>query len=328
MIPLYFRESLPDGFFESEPHTAFEIFEGPTLIHLRGESDTTVFISTLLHGNEHTGYEALKSILQNQNRKKSLLILIGNVEAARFGLRQLESQHDYNRVWSGGDLPEQIWATQVLEKVKTFSPQYAIDIHNNSGRNPHYACINKLDSQFFALAEQFSPLTVFFSKPDSALSVAMKSICPSLTIECGLSNSHPGLGATTNFLNNCINIKSFQAAQSRYEYYQVVARIFIDPKYSFDFGNEDADISLNPEIDEFNFKELPTNTLLGRINKNGAELLVEDREHNHLESEFFDYSNQEIRTKKKMVPSMLTTNKTVIEQDCLGYIMDRVWHQT
>ena len=39
---------------------------------------------------------------------------------------------------------------------------------------------------------------------------------------------------------------------------------------------------------------------------------------------FFEVADGELRSKRPVMPSMLTTDEKVIEQDCLCYLMERV----
>jgi succinylglutamate desuccinylase len=53
---------IPAKFFDIEVTQVDQVFDGPTLIDLKGAKDETLFISTLLHGNETTGFYALQNI--------------------------------------------------------------------------------------------------------------------------------------------------------------------------------------------------------------------------------------------------------------------------
>ena len=151
---------LPAGLLDKVAGELHELLNGPTLIHLPGERPEPLFVSVLLHGNEDTGWEALKTVLrkyQNQHLPRALSFFIGNVAAARYGQRHLPLQADYNRIWKGeGDGPEDVMVRQVLERMQELGVFACIDIHNNTGRNPHYACVNQLEHGFFHLARLFS----------------------------------------------------------------------------------------------------------------------------------------------------------------------------
>ena len=80
---------------------------GPTLIEVPGERGPALFVSVLLHGNETSGWDALRSVLQNESRPpRHLRVFVGNVEAAAAGVRHLPEQPDYNRIWRDYSGPE------------------------------------------------------------------------------------------------------------------------------------------------------------------------------------------------------------------------------
>jgi len=64
-------DELPPGFLETSVENLHEILPKPTLIHLKGESDRPIFICTLLHGNETTGFYALQKLLRTDIKQKN-----------------------------------------------------------------------------------------------------------------------------------------------------------------------------------------------------------------------------------------------------------------
>ena len=71
------------------------------------------------------------------------------------------------------------------------APYANIDIHNNTGNNPHYACITSLNDRYLHLARLFSRTIVHFKKPVGVQAAALAAICPAVTIECGPLCSFP-----------------------------------------------------------------------------------------------------------------------------------------
>src|SRR3989338_9093680 len=99
-------EALPPGLLDLPAARLGEVLPGPALIHLPGRRQPPLFVSVLLHGNEDTGWLAAQSVLRKYTDAefpRALSLFIGNVEAARSGLRRLDGQPDYNRVWPGGE---------------------------------------------------------------------------------------------------------------------------------------------------------------------------------------------------------------------------------
>ena len=190
-------DHVPEGFLEIKPRQITQLIDSPTLIHLKGEKDEPFFISTLLHGNEISGLIILQNILKkyrNRNLPRSLIIFIANPKACEKGLRHLKNQPDFNRIWKGvSSSYEETLIKPVLQYVKNQKVRGAVDIHNNTGRSPVYACISEKKEDFIKLAQMFSENIVYFTKPDTVLSIALSTICPSVVIECGLPGHAQGI---------------------------------------------------------------------------------------------------------------------------------------
>ena len=182
-------DTLPEGITEVKPADLYQILPTPTLIHLPGRTEKPMFVSVLQHGNEVTGLLAVQALLskyQSQQLPRSLSIFFGNVEAAKQGLRKLDGQPDYNRVWPGTEqqpTEESGNALQIVDEMKKRGVFISIDVHNNTGINPHYACINKLDTSFLHLANLFGRFVVYFIRPKGVQSAAFAEFCPAVTLE-------------------------------------------------------------------------------------------------------------------------------------------------
>src|SRR5581483_10625584 len=154
MTQLLELNTLPEGFLSATPQTVHRVLAQPTLLHLPGRRPEPLFVSVLLHGNEGTGLAAVQSVLRARHARelpRALSIFVGNVEAAAQGLRHLDGQPDFNRVWPGtphGALPEAQLAQQVVEAMTARRVFASIDIHNNTGLNPYYGCVNRLDASY------------------------------------------------------------------------------------------------------------------------------------------------------------------------------------
>jgi len=326
---------LPNGLLELEAAQLANVLQGPTLVHLPGRTDSTIFLSILLHGNEPTGWEAVRRLLReyvpgggNKELPRGLSIFIGNVKAARHGLRRLDGQADFNRVWPGGEIesPETAMMQQVVKIMQSRNLFASIDVHNNTGTNPHYGCINIIDNRFLRLAMLFSRTVIYFTSPRGVQSLAFSKYCPAITIEAGKAGDENGIEHAKNFLDACLRLTELSAKPLRHEeldLYHTVAIIKIPPKTSFGFNHEERTIQFNAELDKFNFSELPANTIWGKVYGNKVPLEVKSEDGNLVTAEYFINSNGKLLNKVPIMPSMLTVDKRVIEQDCLCYLMER-----
>ncbi len=326
-------DSVPDGFLDLPPNELHKILPGPSLIRCRGKESRPLFLATLLHGNETTGLRAIQKLLkkrlaENRDLDRDVEIFVGNVEAAKTNVRRFPDQPDYNRIWNGGNLPEHRLAAQVLAYLKKSGIFASIDIHNTSGKNPHYSCVNRLEARFINLARLFSQTLVYFTRPKGVLSIAMAEICPSVTIESGQPGDPYGDQHVFEFLEKCLGLKSIpdqvEAREDLYVYHTMV-RIHVpeNARIGFDENFEGRDFSFIPNLDSRNFAELPEDSLLGWRFNPELKLSVMDEDDRDVESDYIEYQDREIRLKRPAVPSMFSTNEQIVHQDCLGYLMER-----
>ena len=106
--------------------------------------------------------------------------------------------------------------------------------------------------------------------------------------------------------------------------FHTVAQVKIPEAISFGFPPGHADILLNPELECFNFRELPCGTVLGRVNTHqGIGLEVRDEQGRDVADRYFSIAQDELRLKLPVMPAMLTRDEAAIRQDCFCYLMER-----
>jgi succinylglutamate desuccinylase len=335
--------AVPDGLLSAAPTGLADLLGGPALIHLPGRRERPLFVSVLLHGNETTGFQALQSLLgryRDQELPRALSVFIGNVDAARDGLRRLAGQPDYNRVWPGGvagdssaedspaeDSPERRMMTELVAIMRERRPFASIDVHNNTGINPHYACINRIDHRFMYLGRLFSRTLVYFVRPTGVQSMAFAELCPSLTVECGKVGQRAGEAHVQEFLDACLHlgeIPDHPLPAQDIDLFHTVAIVRVPRARSFGFGDNPADICFIDDLDHLNFRELPPGTVLAHTDVPDAlPLEVTDERGAEVGERFFRVEGNELRTTRTVMPSMFTLDERVIRQDCLGYLMER-----
>ena len=320
---------VPDALLDCEAHQLHEKLGGPTLLHLEGDTDRSVFISVLLHGNEVSGWYVVRQLLREYTAKriaKTLLIFIGNTAAAEKGLRMLPGQKDYNRIWKDEQQDEEYAFTRQLKKILQGSDIFvAIDIHNNTGLNPHYACVNRLDNAFLSLANIFSDLIVYFTRPDNVLSLCLAQYAPALTLECGKPGDLEGINKVWNLLEICLELDALpQVDVHALHLFETVAIVKVVETVSVGF-NDEADICFVADIDHMNFRELPEGTVWAHIRPlSQTPLVVHDNNGNDVTAKYFSFTDQTVRSLCPVMPSMLTMHSEIIRQDCLCYLMQRI----
>jgi succinylglutamate desuccinylase len=325
---------LPDGLLNVDSLHLHTILPKPTLIHLPGKQAAPLFVSVLLHGNEPTGFIAVQLLLkkyQNKQLPRALSLFLGNVSAASQNLRRFDEQPDYNRIWPGTELPacaETEMAKTIVTIMKKRNVFASIDVHNNTGLNPHYACINRLDNRFLQLASLFSRLIVHYIRPKGVQSAAFADLCPAVTLECGKPGQQYGVEHALEFIDSCLHLTELPrhpVLPQNIDLFHTVAQVKVDDHINFSFNPTGTDLLLNPDIDRMNFTEVSPGTLFGKIrNNNGMPLIAQDEHGNNVTDNFFSIENGALQINRRTMPSMLTLDERVIRQDCLCYLMERI----
>ena len=217
---------------------------------------------------------------------------------------------------------------EIVDEMQSRNLFASIDIHNNTGLNPHYACINKVENQFLRLASLFGPTVVYFLTPKGVQSMAFSEMCPAVTLECGKVDSESGIAHTLEFLDAVLHMKEIPnepLAPQDIHLFHTIARVKVPHDVSFSFSDSSADILFSNELDKMNFSEMPANTCFGKVQTNStARLHAFDDNDNEVGNRVFQIKDQKIQLINSMMPAMLTLDEMVIRQDCLCYLMERM----
>ncbi len=327
-------DQLPAGILEVEANQLSQFLDNHTLVHLAGKIKRPLFISILQHGNETTGWDAIKAFLKNHQKQlpRSIYLLFGNVQAAAQNLRQLPNQPDYNRCWPGlhnkqsDETKKMAFITDMMAEIKPFA---SIDIHNNTGRNPHYAGINSLNAAFVNLASLFSQTIIHFTSPDGIQSGAFAAFCPAVTIECGMSGTADGIEQTITFMENLIHLadlKSIPGVAEQQQVLNIFSTVKVKPEISIGIDGdvaEEVDFTINDDLDYLNFHLLDPGTVFGRTltTETPMPFTVTDQIGHDITDLYFEKNGLDVRTKQKVVPAMITQSIQAIRLDCLCYFM-------
>lgn len=327
------RAGAPDAaFLDADADALHTLLPGPTLFEIPGGPRAPLFVSVLLHGNETTGLAAAQRVLRPRAGRlpRPLLLFVGNVAAARACVRTLPDQHDYNRAWPGTDRPDSPEArvmAEVVAAVRARAPFASLDIHNNTGLNPHYGCVNRLDERYFHLARLFSRVVVYFTRPLGVQSLALAPICPAVTVECGKVGDASGIEHAAGFLEAALHLNDWPAhpvPAHDLELLHTTWRVTIAEDVTFSFDGTPADLVFRGDLDHLNFRPLAAGASLGRVSPAGARALVVEDAEGRLAPDFFDCTDGELRLTRDCVPSMLTRDPNAVRLDCLCYLMQRI----
>jgi len=333
-LGLTIGDRLPEGILDLEADQLWHLLQRPTLIHIAGDRYPPLFISVLLHGNETTGWLAVRQLLrqyQPQKLPRAISLFIGNVSAARFAQRRLSDQPDYNRIWGRqAPSPEVSMAEAVVQEMQRRGVFACIDLHNNTGDNPFYACLVRRDGQSQYLASLFSPIALYYPPHTAAplLVNAFAPLAPAVLLECGKPNRPEGIERAYTFLRQVLELKSIPSQlnseiTSELSILQAIATIKIPHHIQFGFA-EPADLVFLPQIDRYNFGLIPQGTAIAKICRPLSLdqcLQVCDDYQRDVSQQFFQIVQDRLVTATSIQPAMLTLDPLIIRQDCFCYLM-------
>ena len=329
-------DEMPLSLLQTEARDLHATLGGPTLFHLQGRREPALFISVLMHGNETGGWDAIRTVLRGfiQGERlelpRSLSLFVGNTAAAEKNVRHLPDQPDFNRVWPGSEThgtEAHALMRQVMDRMADREVFASVDVHNNTGLNPHYACVNVLEHQSLHLAALFGRTVVYFVRPRGVASMAMAALGPSVTLECGKVGQKHGTEHALDYLEACIHLAehpSVPVSPHDIDLFHTVATAKVPAGVSFGFGDEPGDLRLVSDLEYLNFRELQAGTVIAEAPAaREVPLDVRDEQGADVAGRYFSLEDGLIRTRLPVMPSMLTSDKTVIRQDCLCYLMER-----
>ncbi|MCO4794224.1 MAG: succinylglutamate desuccinylase/aspartoacylase family protein [Bacteriovoracaceae bacterium] len=327
----YNYDGIPSNFFQITPLGVEKEFKGPSVFHIKGREERPFIFSTLLHGNETTGFFALQKFLEyywdnELTLPRSVIIILGNPAAAAKSKRHLDDQPDFNRIWTKGETPWHKLAEDLMTKIEEYNPLACVDIHNTSGKNPKYGCVSKKDDLTLKLAGLFHSPLIYVTEPSEVFMSATSKFCPSVTLECGKPGDLEALNSVVEYLKDLIETKPEHLPEYNGDVYKTIARLKIPQGAWIDFiGKNDPEVNFSfiPQIEKLNFNTVPKGQVLAKVNgKNVIEVL--DDNNNNISDQYFEIVEDQMVFKKEAFPSMFSTSIEVVKSDVLGYLMEKV----
>lgn len=285
---------------------------GPTLFDLRKPNQPPLFVSVLLHGNEVSGWDAVRALF-TQVAHASTLLFLGNLEAAAHGVRALPGRADFNRVWGQGDSPEAAVAAEVTAYVEAARPRMALDIHNTTGENPPYSAICRSDPETLAFAGAFSTRALLATQPHGFQTRRFAQFCTAMTIEVGTPDDPTSTTRASAFLKillaNGAHPPTGGQLPESLSLFETVARVTL----------ADGAV-LDPDMQRFNFRTAPAGTALTR--SGGLHATAADD--SDLGGEYFGTNNGLAVLKRPTMLAMYTGEEEAARRDCLCYFLEPV----
>jgi hypothetical protein len=301
-----------------------------------GRQPRARLVACLLHGNEDSGYRAVLDLLRaGPHYPYDLWLFIGNVRAASqegwYAHRYLDDQEDFNRVW-GLEPPTtrmRRCAAAVLAELGDADLEAALDLHNNTGKNPYYAIAPRTDPAWVHLGAVCTDLVLHWGLRAHTLMQALSDYCPAVAVECGMPALPESTAYATEALRRFLDADDLdRGARQPREVYVMEHRIDVRPEVPFVVGGaltEDLELVLTPELDGHNFGMLLAGTEIGRVHAGSAVPVVAmDMRGRDTTEEYFQVSPKgAIVVTQDVTPVMMATTAVQIRRDCFFYIARR-----
>jgi Succinylglutamate desuccinylase / Aspartoacylase family len=293
-------------------------------------------IACLMHGNEPSGFEAAVELLRRGDRFPfDLWVLIGNVRAAiqdgLYAHRHLDDQEDFNRIWDVGPATTRMrrGAAAILEELRSADLEAAVDLHNNSGRNPCYAIVTQLSPEGLLLASQCADTMLHWRLRAHTLMEALATACPTVSVECGLPHLPEGTAFASAVIHRFLAADGFDAPADGeparpLRMVEILHRVTVRPEVAFSFGaviDGETDFVIAPGLDAYNFDVLPAARTIGHIDPGAAmPLFASDMAGADVTDQLFRATpDGRVIVVSDIVPVMMTTTVKQARRDCLFY---------
>ena len=302
---LRIANALPDELVRLPAAKLGTALAGPTLFDLRKDAPP-LFISVLLHGNEISGWNALRQ-LASPLRETSALLFVGNVAAAAAGRRTLAGHVDFNRVWEGGDAPEAAIAEEVAHYAEAADVQLAIDVHNNTGRNPPYSVVARDDAKTLKVARAFSPRALLATQPNGFQTRRFARFCTAVTVEVGTPDDPKSTQRAATFLHSLLAKTHLADEVPPLALYETTARVIVDD-----------DALIHPDTQRFNFLTAPAGTVLACA----GTLTAEAADGSDASAKHLRRTRGATVLRRAATLAMYTGDVEAARQDCLCYLLE------
>jgi Succinylglutamate desuccinylase / Aspartoacylase family len=323
----------------SDEDVLVALADKPALIRIPAASTaaapTARLIACLMHGNEPSGFQAVVELLRRGDRFPfDLWVLIGNIRAAIqdgvYAHRHLDDQEDFNRIWDVGPATTRMrrGAAEILEELRSANLEAAIDLHNNSGRNPCYAILTRLSPEGLLLASLCADTMLHWRLRAHTLMEALAPACPTVSVECGLPHLPESTAFASAVVYRFLAAESFAVPDDEHvrprRLVEILHRVTVRPEVAFSFdraADGELEFVIAPGLDAYNFDVLPAQRTIGHIDAGAAmPLLARDMAGRDVTDQLFHATpDGRVIVVRDIMPVMMTTTVQQARRDCLFY---------
>ncbi len=338
----YLPDGLSDELLAADERELLRALGGPTLVRVPGSGQSAPrAVSTLLHGDEPTGFRALLRVLQDRPQLPyDLYAFVGNVRAALaspgYATRYLDDQEDLNRVWgpsaeADGDTPLRALAAEVLDRLRAAGLASLVDLHNTSGDNPYYAIVTRVQPGNVNLATLFTTRVVHWELSNGALVEALQDECVTAAVEFGIPGRPGSLDLAVDGLRRYLAADDlgeddYDGEVARdHDLMAGLHRVVVPPEVRLRFGGElgdDLDLVVPADADQHNFVEVPAGHILGHVRPSSREWPVEviAPDGTAATERLLRIDGDRLVLRQAATPVMMTRTVEAVRKDCLVYL--------
>lgn len=324
----------------ASPEAWVQALVHPTVIEIPGKGDVEKenllkrkewrIVTTLLHGNEPSGFKAMfKFLNEGWVPKTNMAFIIASVRAARhetlFTHRFMPGEFDLNRRFGYQETHDRVTelARQITEYIRQRCPQFVVDMHNTSGKGPSFAVSVSDHQDVKKLAMQFTDQMVVTQLVVGSL-MEQNFNCPVVTIECGGAVEEKSHAIAYDGLRKLAELQDvFSQPERPLTIYRSPVRIRAHLGISLNYGwvqDEEVDITLVNDIEKYNSEKIQAGTCIGWIDRVLGDCLTAVNDHGEdIISHFFDVVNGQLLVKENVKIFMATSRSDIALSDCLFY---------
>lgn len=306
--------------------------QGLTIFDLKGEdSSRTRVVTTLIHGNEPSGFIASHLWLRSSSKPATdVRVIICNPEAARtkpmFTNRYLGRSDDLNRFFLTDESDTRevaLRARQIKQAVAEVKPEAIIDLHNTSGNSPAFGVAVNDSLETLELVGLFSSKLILTGLSVGAI-MELDFGAPIATIECGGSNEIYSHQVATDGLHEFFTRPDiFQNNSNRVSVHRKPVRVELVGDASIGFSHHrlpTTDITLRADIEILNREPTPAGEFLGWFDPDlPLPLKATDEQGNNQIDSLIEVKNGCLFARNNMQLFMVTTVTEIATNDCIFY---------
>lgn len=331
----YYDESFRNQIKSTAPGFLNQL-KGLAVFDVKGKDPSrTRVVTTLIHGNEPSGFIAGHLWLRSGKiPTTNVRMIFCNTEAAQqrpiFTRRYVGQSEceDLNRYFGKNKEnadPELLQRAQAIRQaIEEVDPEAIIDLHNTSGLSSAFAVAVNDNAQMLDLTSLFADKLIITGLGVGAL-MEVKFNAPVITIECGGANELMSHQVATEGLDTYFTQDQlFGQREKEVSLHYNPIRIELTNDASVGYASHkllSADITLIPDIEQFNRQPTPVGEFLGWFNGEGPLPLraVDEKKQCQIDNLLYCEDGR-IYAKQTLQMFMATTNRDIASNDCITYV--------